>query len=138
GTTILLARGELALESELASDTAPLHATIAGLLDECPSVRWMRDATRGGVAAIANELASATEYSVMLDEGAIPLRPEVRGACELLGIDPLHVACEGRFVAVVRPHDADAAVATLHALPHGDGAARIGTIEPGPAGMVLL
>jgi len=138
GTTILLARGELALESEIVSDTAPLHATVRGLLDACPSVRWMRDATRGGVAAIANELATATDRAVTLDEAAIPLRPEVRGACELLGIDPLHVACEGRFVAVVAPDDADTAVAVLRTLPHGDGAARIGTIEPGPAGMVLL
>jgi len=138
GVTILLARGELELESAIVSDTAPLHETVRGLLDACPSVRWMRDATRGGVAAIANELADATDFAVTLDETSIPLRPEVRGACELLGIDPLHVACEGRFVAVVAAHDADAAVAALRTLPHGEGAARIGTVEPGPAGLVLL
>ena len=102
GVTIMLARGELDIEADLVSDTAPLNGLVADLLDAVPSVRAMRDATRGGVATILNEIAKAADVGVLVSEDAIPVRTEVRGACELLGIDPMYVACEGRLVAVVR------------------------------------
>ena len=96
GVTIMLCRGELDIEADLQSDTAPLHQIAAALLDAVPGVRMMRDATRGGVATILNEVAVASAVSVVIDEAAVPVHPIVNGACELLGIDPLYVACEGR------------------------------------------
>ncbi|WP_345392724.1 HypE family hydrogenase expression/formation protein [Nonomuraea salmonea] len=98
----------------------------------------MRDATRGGVATVLNEVARGAGVAVRVDERAVPVRPIVSGACELLGLDPLYVACEGRFVAVVDGEHADAAVAALRRHPVSEGAAVVGTIEPDPAGMVLL
>jgi hydrogenase expression/formation protein HypE len=137
GVAILLARGDLALEADVASDTAPLTGLVQRLLDAA-AVRCMRDVTRGGVAAIANEIAAAAQLGVQLDEERIPLREAVQGACELLGIDPLHVACEGRLLAVVAPEDADAALAALRSLPAGAEAAIVGAIAPEPPGLVLL
>ncbi len=101
GITIMLARGELDIEADIVSDTAPLNGLVAGLLDAVPGVRAMRDATRGGVATILNEIAKAADVGVLVHEDDIPVREEVRGASELLGIDPMYVACEGRLVAVV-------------------------------------
>jgi hydrogenase expression/formation protein HypE len=98
----------------------------------------MRDATRGGVATILNEIAQAAGVGVVVDEDAVPVRPEVRGASELLGIDPLYVACEGRMVVVVAPDAADAALAALRAHPLGAQAAMIGRIVDDPPGLVLL
>lgn len=138
GTTIMLARGDLGIESDLESDTAPLHELVAALLEVAPGVRMMRDATRGGVATVLNELARAAEVSVVLEEDAIPVRPEVRGAAELLGIDPLYVACEGRFVAVVDEAQAGQAVEALRAHALGARAAVIGRVGEAPAGLVLL
>jgi hydrogenase expression/formation protein HypE len=138
GVTILLARGELELESDLDSDTAPMGGLVAHLLDRTTGVRCLRDATRGGVATIANEVASAAGVAVVLDESAVPVRAEVRGACELLGIDPLYVACEGRLVAVVDGNEAGAALDALRSHPLGGDAARIGTVRDDPPGLVLL
>jgi hydrogenase expression/formation protein HypE len=138
GVTILLARGELSLESDLASDTAALGQLVARLLDRTAGVRCLRDATRGGVATIANEIASAADVAVVLDEAAVPVRAEVRGACELLGIDPLYVACEGRMVVVVDGDQADDALEALRSHPLGRDAARIGTVHDDPPGLVLL
>ncbi|GAA1326673.1 hydrogenase expression/formation protein HypE [Pseudonocardia xinjiangensis] len=139
GITVMLARGELDISADIVSDTAPLHEITAGLLDAAgEGVRLLRDATRGGVATICNEVAVASQVAVVLDEAALPVRPVVNGASELLGIDPLYVACEGRLVAVVAPEQADAALAALHAHPLGDGAAAIGTIKDDPPGLVLL
>ncbi|HEY2669185.1 MAG TPA: AIR synthase-related protein, partial [Rugosimonospora sp.] len=101
-------------------------------------VRAMRDATRGGVATILNEVARAAEVGVLVNEDDVPVRAEVRGACELLGIDPLYVACEGRLVAIVDPASADAALAAMRAHPAGTGAAVIGRIVDDPPGIVLL
>src|ERR1700722_2198515 len=103
GVTIMLARGELDIEADIVSDTAPLNGLVADLLAAAPGVRALRDATRGGVATILNEIASAAGVGVLVSEDDIPVRPEVRGASELLGIDPMYVACEGRLVAVVSP-----------------------------------
>ncbi len=139
GITVMLARGELDIEADIVSDTAPLHELTAALLDAVPDgVRLLRDATRGGVATICNEVAVASQVAVVLDERAVPVRPEVNGASELLGIDPLYVACEGRLVAVVAADRADDALAALRSLPLGEGAARIGTVRDDPPGLVLL
>lgn len=139
GMTIMLARGELDLEADLISDTAPVHGMVRGLLDAVgPGVRAMRDATRGGVATILNEVAKASGVAVAIEEEAVPVRAEVRGACELLGIDPLYVACEGRIVVIVDPGAADAAVAALRAHPLGAGATVVGRVVEDPPGLVLL
>ncbi|MBK1784950.1 hydrogenase expression/formation protein HypE [Prauserella cavernicola] len=138
GVTIMLARGELDIDADLESDTAPLNGLVADLLGAVDGVRAMRDATRGGVATILNEVAKAADVAVVVDENAIPVRDEVRGASELLGIDPMYVACEGRMVVVVDGAQADAALAALRAHPLGEGAAKIGRIVDDPPGLVLL
>jgi hydrogenase expression/formation protein HypE len=138
GVTIMLARGELDIEADVRSDTASLAGLVAELLAAVPGVRALRDATRGGVATILNEIARAADVGVVVTEDAIPVRTEVRGAAELLGIDPLYVACEGRVVAVVAGDQAGQALATLRAHPLGGQAAIIGEVTPGPAGLVTL
>jgi len=138
GITIMLARGELDIEADVVSDTAPLNGLITALLDEVPGVRAMRDATRGGVATILNEIARAADVGVLVSEDAIPVRDEVRGACELLGIDPMYVACEGRLVAVVDGAEAEAALDAMHAHPLGVQAAVIGHVTGDSPGLVHL
>jgi hydrogenase expression/formation protein HypE len=138
GITIMLARGELDIEADIESDTAPLNGLVAGLLDAVPSVRAMRDATRGGVATILNEIAKAANVGVLVNEDDFPVRAEVRGACELLGIDPMYVACEGRMVAVVPAGEADHAVAALRTHPLGAQAAVIGHVRTEQPGLVQL
>jgi len=138
GVAIMIARGELELEVELESDTAPLAGLVDTLLEAVDGVRWLRDPTRGGLATVLNELALAADVAVRLDEDALPLRPEVVGACEILGIDPLYVANEGKLVAVVAPEDADAALAALRSHPLGREAALAGEVQAQPQGLVLL
>jgi hydrogenase expression/formation protein HypE len=138
GVTIMLARGELDIEADVSSDTAPLNGLVASLLDAVPAVRAMRDATRGGVATILNEIARAAGAGVLVTEDDIPVREEVRGACELLGIDPMYVACEGRLVAVVPGESADRALAALRAHPLGTQAAVIGGVTADQPGIVQL
>ncbi len=138
GITILLARGDLALDADLQSDTAPLHGMVAGLLSAVPGVRAMRDATRGGVATVLNELAQAADVGIAIDERSLPTRREVRGACEMLGLDPLYVACEGCMVIVVDPGDAAAALRALRAHPQGGGAVQIGVVSDEPRATVVL
>jgi hydrogenase expression/formation protein HypE len=138
GVTIMLARGELDIEADIRSDTAPLNGLVADLLAAAPGVRALRDATRGGVATILNEIATAASVGVLVSEDDIPVRAEVRGASELLGIDPMYVACEGRLVAVVSPQDADHALAALRAHPLGQQAAVIGAVTAEPPGIVQL
>ena len=138
GVTIMLARGELDIEADIVSDTAPLNGLVAALLDAVPGVRALRDATRGGVATILNEIAKSADVGVLVSEDDIPVRAEVRGAAELLGIDPMYVACEGRLVAVVDGGQADGALAALRAHPLGEQAAVIGHVTAGPPGIVQL
>lgn len=138
GVTIMLARGELDIESDVVSDTAPLHGLVDRLLDAAPGVRCLRDATRGGVATILNEVAGASDVAVVIQEDAVPVRPEVRGACELLGIDPLYVACEGRIVVFVAGSEAPAALEAMRSHPLGTGAAIIGEVKEDPPTLVLL
>lgn len=138
GITILLARGELDFEADLCSDTRSVLPMVEALARVAPSgIRWMRDPTRGGVATTLNELARDCRLGVVLAEDSIPVRDTVRGACELLGLDPLHIANEGQFLAVVAPELAEQALAALQETPGGSGAAIIGTIEEQPAATVL-
>jgi hydrogenase expression/formation protein HypE len=138
GITIMLARGELDIESDVHSDTAPLAGLVERLLDATEGVRCLRDATRGGVATILNEVASSAGVAVVIDEQAVPVRPEVRGACEILGLDPLYVACEGRMVAIVDGAHADEAVTALRSHPLGEQATVIGRVKDDPPTLVLL
>jgi hydrogenase expression/formation protein HypE len=138
GITILLARGELELETDLRSDTRSVWPFVESLIAACPDgVRWMRDPTRGGVATALNELARECELGIVLREADVPLRREVRGACEVLGLDPLHIANEGQLLAVVAPSDAERALAALHAAPGGEGARIIGEVCARHAGTVV-
>jgi hydrogenase expression/formation protein HypE len=138
GVTIMLARGELDIEADLSSDTAPLNGLVSSLLSQVDGVRALRDATRGGVATILNEIATAAQAGIVVSESDLPVRAEVRGASELLGIDPMYVACEGRMVVVVDGDRADAALAALRAHPLGEQAAIIGRVTAGPPGIVQL
>jgi hydrogenase expression/formation protein HypE len=138
GMAIMIARGDLELEIELQSDTAPLGSLVEALLDAADGVRVLRDPTRGGLATVLAELALAAEVGIAVDERALPVRAEVNGACEILGIDPLYVANEGKLVAVVDPEQADAALAALRSHPRGGDAALIGEVRDEPPGLVLL
>jgi hydrogenase expression/formation protein HypE len=138
GAAILGARGELRLDSPIESDCAPLHELIEILLAAAPGTRGLRDATRGGVATVVNEVAGASGVAIELDEQRTPLRAEVRGFCELLGLDPLYLANEGKLVAIVPPDQADAAVAAMARHPLGKGAVAIGSVTAGPAGRVTM
>lgn len=138
GITILLARGELDLEADLESDTRPLVESVDALLDAVgEGLHWMRDPTRGGVATALNELARETRLGIALYEDAVPLRDEVRGACELLGLDPLHIANEGQLVAIVSPGSAESALDALRRVSGNERAACIGEVRTEPAGTVL-
>jgi hydrogenase expression/formation protein HypE len=138
GITILLARGELELEADLVSDTRPVWPFVSALMDRCASgVRWMRDPTRGGVATSLNELVRGTAYGVALYEECVPMHDAVRGACELLGLDPLHIANEGQFLTVVAAEYADAAVAALRGIAGGEEAVLIGEVRAEPKQRVV-
>ncbi len=138
GMAVLLARGDLAIEADITSDTAPLGGLVADLLAVAPGTRWMRDATRGGVGTVCNELARSADVGVVLEEERLPVLEAVRGACDLLGIDPLYVANEGLLVAVVPPGECDVALAALRACPLGSHAAVVGEIVADPVGIVAL
>jgi hydrogenase expression/formation protein HypE len=139
GMAVLMARGELELEGEIESDTAPLHLLTDALIAACGgALRCMRDPTRGGLATTVNELARSASVSIVLEESAIPVRGAVAGACEILGIDPLYVANEGKLVAIVAADIADRALEALRADPLGRDAAIVGEVRADHAGMVLL
>ena len=138
GSTVMLARGQVQLDAELSSDTRSIWPLVDRLLDVAGAgVHWMRDPTRGGVATALNELARDTRLGVVLNEECVPIRDEVRGICELLGLDPLHIANEGQFLAVLAPESADAALDALRSAPGGEGAAMIGEIRDTPAGTLV-
>jgi hydrogenase expression/formation protein HypE len=139
GITILLARGDLDLEANLSSDTRCVLPLIEAMVEAAgPGIRWMRDPTRGGVATSLNELARDCGLAITLSEEDIPIRDEVRGACELLGLDPLHIANEGQFLAVVAPEYADAALNALQQTEGGEDALVIGEVQADPACAVLI
>jgi hydrogenase expression/formation protein HypE len=139
GTAIMLARDEFDLEAEVESDTQSLWPAVDSLLEEAgPSLRCMRDATRGGVATVLNELARSSGVAILAREGDVPVKPAVAGAAELLGIDPMYIANEGRLVAFVAPEAADSALAALRSVPGCEEAAEIGEVRTEPTGMVLV
>lgn len=138
GVAILSQREGLELDGDLASDTAPLHDLVETLLAACPDVHAMRDPTRGGVAATLVEIASRQRLGIELDEQALPVRDEVRGVCELLGLDPLLVANEGKLVAFVPDEQAQAALVAMRDHPLGRHAACIGAVGTRHAGTVVM
>ena len=139
GITILLARGELDIEANLRSDTRSVFPMIEAMAAAAaPGIRWMRDPTRGGVATSLNELARDCGQSVHLSEEYLPIDDPVRGACELLGLDPLHIANEGQFLAVIAPEYADAALDAVRQTPGGSNATLIGEVREQPAATVLV
>ena len=139
GITILLTRGDLDMEAELQSDTRSVFPLVDALVREAGAgVRWMRDPTRGGVATSLNELTRDCGHGIVLSEEKIPMRDAVRGACELLGLDPLHIANEGQFLAIVSAECVDAALQALHATPGGKEAVVIGEVRSQPECAVLV
>jgi hydrogenase expression/formation protein HypE len=144
GTTIMIARGELELETDVGSDTAPLHSLVREMLDEAArvadvgAIHALRDPTRGGLATTLNEIALASEVCVEISEDLIPVREEVKGACEILGLDPLYVANEGKLVAVVAGEVADAVVARMRGHEYGRDACVIGEVKAEPQGIVAM
>jgi hydrogenase expression/formation protein HypE len=139
GTAIMLARGEFELEADVESDTRSLWPVADALMEAAgPGLRCMRDATRGGVASVLNELARASGVALVVREGEVPVSPVVAGAAELLGIDPMYVANEGKLVAFVAPEMADAALAALRSVDGCERAAEIGEVRTQPPGMVLV
>jgi hydrogenase expression/formation protein HypE len=139
GTAIMLARNEFELDAEIESDTRSLWPVVDTLLEAAgPGLHCLRDATRGGVASVLNELARASSVAMIVREGAVPVVPAVAGAAEILGIDPMYVANEGKLVAFVEPALADAALAAMRAVPGCEAAAEIGEVRTEPPGMVLV
>jgi len=139
GIAVMSAREGVQFETTLVSDCAPLHGLVAMMAENGgEAIRCMRDATRGGVATVVNELAESSGVEIIIDEAAVPVREAVRAACEILGLDPLYVACEGRLVAIVDAAHADAMVATMRRHPLGEGACRIGTVTQKREPRVLL
>lgn len=138
GAAILGARGDLALEAPIASDCAPLHHLIATLLAAAPATRFIRDPTRGGVATVLNEIAEAAQVAIEIDEACTPLREEVRGFCEILGLDPLYLANEGKIIAIVPPEQAQGALEALRAHPLGKASSVIGRVTSGEPGRVTM
>ena len=139
GIAIMLAREALEMEADIESDTAPLHSLVAQVISAIGSgLHCLKDPTRGGVATSLNEIAIGAEVSIALEEQAIPVRAEVRGACEILGLDALTIANEGKMLAIVAPEAADTALATMRSHPRGSEAAIIGSVQAEPVGMVFL
>ncbi|WP_210528351.1 hydrogenase expression/formation protein HypE [Rubellimicrobium arenae] len=138
GAAILAARGDLALSTDLQSDCASLGHLMEAVLTAAPNARAARDATRGGLAAALNEMAQAAGVGVEIDEAALPLRPEVKGMCEILGLDPLYLANEGTLVLFVPPEEAEAALAAMRTRPEGRAAAIIGRASDQGPGRVTM
>ena len=128
----------MALETPIESDCAPLHGLIETLLAAAPGVRFLRDPTRGGLATVLNEIADASQVAIEIDEAATPIREEVKAFCEILGLDPLYLANEGKIVVIVPPEEAIAALAAMHAHPSGARASVIGRVHAGEAGRVIM
>ncbi|MBA3440176.1 MAG: hydrogenase expression/formation protein HypE, partial [Pyrinomonadaceae bacterium] len=144
GTTIMIARGELDLETEIESDTAPLNSLVKEMLDEAArtstvdAIHCMRDPTRGGLATTLNEIALASEVCIEIREDRIPVREEVKGACEILGLDPLYVANEGKLVAIVSADVAEQLVSRMKENAYGREACIIGEVKREPQGIVAM
>lgn len=138
GAAIVDARGELALEISTVTDCQPLNGLIKDMLKVCPDIHCMRDATRGGLATVLNEFATSSNIAIQLDNTKIPVREEVRGICEILGLDPLYLANEGKLVAIVAKEDAEVLLETMRKHPAGKDSCIIGAVEKSPEGKVIL
>ena len=138
GIAVMVARGNLELSSDVPSDTAPLAGLVAALLGAVPSTRWLRDPTRGGVASACNELAAATDLGIRLYDAQLPIKRPVIGACELLGLDPLYIANEGKMLAIVPAEQANDAVAAMRSTEYGVDACVIGTVTGDHPGIVVI
>jgi hydrogenase expression/formation protein HypE len=138
GMAILARREGLDFDVDLQSDTAALNGLVQAMIAASPNIRAMRDPTRGGMAATLNEIAQASRVAMEIDEESLPIQPEVEGLCEILGLDPLYVANEGKLVAIVPPEDAELVLAAMQAHPLGQHAAIIGEVVADPQGIVYL
>jgi hydrogenase expression/formation protein HypE len=138
GIAILGQREGLEFESAIVSDSAPLHELVAAMLDFAPGIRCMRDPTRGGLSSACNEIAARSQVGMMLEERSIPVREEVHGACELLGLDPLYVANEGKMIAIVDGAITDPLIEVMHKHRLGKEARIIGTVTESHPGQVFL
>ena len=144
GTTIMIARGDLELETDIESDTAPLNSLVQEMIDEAAaaasldSIHCLRDPTRGGAATTLNEIASSSEVYIEIEEDLIPVREEAKGACEILGLDPLYVANEGKLIAIVTAEIADRLVTRMRLSRYGTGACIIGEVKAEPQGIVAM
>ncbi len=132
GAAVLDARGELALETTIESDCQPLNSLIQAMLNVCPDIHCLRDATRGGVATVLNEFAQSANVSIRIDESALPVHDEVKGVCEILGLDPLYFANEGKLITVVGRGQADAVLQAMRGHPAGADACIIGEVTASP------
>lgn len=140
GVAVLSKRESLEFETTIESDTAALHTLVAALMQavERDAVRALRDPTRGGLATTLNEIARQSSVGMLIDEASIPMLPQVEAACELLGLDPLYIANEGKLIAIVAPESADAVLAAMRAHPRGVAAQRIGVVTDDPQGFVQM
>jgi len=138
GIAVLAARGDLKFTTTIQSDVAPLNHLIQIILESAPQVHVLRDPTRGGLATSLNEITLQSQVSILLEEDAIPVKPEVRAACEMLGFDPLYVANEGKVIIILPACEAEAALQTLHNHSLGKKAARIGIIKKDSSNRVLM
>jgi hydrogenase expression/formation protein HypE len=138
GAAIVDARGEFSMENTIQTDCQPLNSLINDMLEACPDIHCMRDATRGGIATVLNEFAQASQVSIELDENAIPLKTEVRGMCEILGLDPLYLANEGKVIAIVPACDASNVVNAMQKNQAGRHSTIIGRVTDKAAGRVIL
>ena len=138
GMSVMMARGDLAIQAPIESDTKAVNHLVEALIGAVPETRWMRDATRGGLGTVLNELAMATGWGIAIEDEAVPVHEMTRGACDMLGIDPIYVANEGMFVAVVPADQVDTAVAALRKLPGGGEAANIGRVVSKPESSVVM
>ncbi|HSF84011.1 MAG TPA: hydrogenase expression/formation protein HypE [Anaerolineales bacterium] len=138
GIAVLAARGELGFETDLQSDIAPLNHLVYAILEASRNVHTMRDPTRGGLATTLNEIAHQSKKNILIYETAIPVRPSVSAACEMLGFDPLYVANEGKLVVFVAPEDAESVLSAMRSTLYGSESVIIGEVTPAPAGRVLM
>ncbi len=138
GIAVMSRREGLMFESEIISDAVPLCGLVDTLLDECPGVKTLRDPTRGGLASTLNEIAAQSNVCIEIDESKVPVAPGTRAACEILGIDPLYVANEGKLVIIVSSDHEDCAIRALHSHPLGQGAVKIGSVQGSPSGRVNM
>ena len=138
GAAVLNARGDLALETSIESDCCPLSSLVTLMMDVCPDIHCIRDATRGGVATVLNEFAQSANCCIRLSEAELPIRQDVQAVCEILGLDPLYMANEGKLVAVVPGKFGQPLLEAMRNHTYGEHAAIIGTVAESPKGTVVL